>query len=287
MAASGMTSSHGPFDLVLLTLILSLYLHNAAIGDEAFPSMPSRASFSGPIDVTTYRLKDELPWLQNGQAKACCFVRLAGYLQPANEDMPPYKGQHPFHIFILFPLNQQPWQSICKWMMTATGRGPFTPKSWLCGTGPVVGILNRKAIEGFPESDTDTTILVVIPETWEFVTRTTLEPPPPVSVSQATTPRSESATTAGPGSGRVSRNPFASPRTSETTPSTPPSARNTLTAPGQVLAQSDPPPSPTPTRGSRVSVPAPAIRPTPPPGTSTIPRSPPSAYSPFENVLMT
>ena len=122
------------------------------------------------------------------------------------------------------------------------------------------GILNREAIQGFPESDTDTTILVITPETWEFVNSTTLEPPP--KVAQATIPKSAS--------GRVSRNPFASPsKDPATRPSTP---HSTPAAPARVLAQlpENPPLSLTPTREPRISVSAAATKSGPSsPGMST------------------
>ena len=113
-------------------------------------------------------MKDNLGWPE-GQLKACGFVRLGSYLIPGAEGKLPGKGVHQFHIFVLLPLTQQPWKATYAWVKRTT-QGPFTENAWLSGGGPVIGILNHDAIQDFSESDTDTTILVVTPETFEVTT---------------------------------------------------------------------------------------------------------------------
>ena len=109
----------------------------------------------------------------------------------------------PKHRSELVEVSQQPWASTCKWMGAVTGPGPFTAKSWISGCGPVVGILNREALLQVPDADNDATILMVIPETWDFVAPSTQEPSNEVTNPLTPTPGSTPK--------RFSKNPFASP----------------------------------------------------------------------------
>ena len=123
------------------------------------------------------------------------FVRLGSYLQPEN-DRPPRKGVHLFHVLVLFPVEQQPWKSLAGWMRTAAN--PFPKGSWIACSGRLLGILDP--------------ILVVLPDSWELIRQNTLSQhntPAPTSPGPVT----GSPTTPRPAvSGRVaSRNPFSSP----------------------------------------------------------------------------
>jgi hypothetical protein len=60
-------------------------------------------SFAGPVDLDTFRIKDEV-W-PGTLIKASVFVTLGSYLQPEN-DRPPRKGVHVCHVLVIFPLEQ-------------------------------------------------------------------------------------------------------------------------------------------------------------------------------------
>jgi hypothetical protein len=84
---------------------------------------PPYASFAGPVNNSTYKLKYEIFWPE-GQDKASGFVCLGTYIVPTifeNEYRSPGKGVHVFHIFMLFPLNQQPWKAMYEWMKAPKG----------------------------------------------------------------------------------------------------------------------------------------------------------------------
>jgi hypothetical protein len=178
-----------------------------------FPTTPPYASFAGPVDVTTFKLNPG-PHRPEGQEKACGFIKLGTYIMPAaNESdfVPPLKGVHPFHIFVIFPLLQQPWQSICAWMKNARGQGPFTARTWISASGPVIGTFNRDLLQDALDEDGDSPILVIIPDTWEFIQSSTgTSQGPDMTTSTISSAPSTPSKPSDPN--RVhSRNPFLSP----------------------------------------------------------------------------
>jgi hypothetical protein len=172
-----------------------------------WPTTPAHVSFAGPVDLDTFHIKDGV-WPEP-LTKASVFVKLGSYLQPEN-DRPPRKGVHLFHVLVLFPVEQQPWKSVAGWMRTAAN--PFPKGSWIACSGRLLGILDRELIQGPKVVDSTVRILVVLPDSWELIRQNTLSQhntPAPTSSGPVT----GSPTTPRPAvSGRVaSRNPFSSP----------------------------------------------------------------------------
>ena len=171
-----------------------------------FPFTPPFASFVGPIDTSTFKLKYPSFWPE-GQERASGFIRLGTYLIPAPTGIVKDKGVYPFHIFVLFPLTIQPWQSMCGWMKNPKGQGPFTTRNWLSGSGSVLGILNRELVEDSEQRDADCPILVVIPDTWEWIPSTFGDGLSGENINSASKLRNPTT----PSQGSKSRNPFSSP----------------------------------------------------------------------------
>jgi hypothetical protein len=130
-------------------------------------------------------------------------------LQPEN-NRPPHKGVHVFHVLVIFPVEQEPWESHLNWMRTSAN--PFPRGSWIVCSGRLLGVLDRNLIQGPQLADPSVRILVILPDNCEIVRQSTLSannrsaPTPSNHVNRSpTTPRP-----AGPGV-ITSRNPFSSP----------------------------------------------------------------------------
>ena len=218
-------------------------------GNAPWPPSAAHASFSGPVDLDTFHLKDGI-WPEP-LTKTSVFVKLGSYLQPEN-DHPPRKGVHVCHVLIVFPVDQQPWKSLAGWMRSAAN--PFPRGSWIACSGRLLGVLDRELIQGPKVVDSTVRILVVLPDSWELIRQNTLyahststpKSSGPVTGSP-TTPRS-----AGP-SGITSRNPFSSPsRTRNLEP------------------QKKTPPSPLPPKHQDHNATEPPATPEPPPNSTTV-----------------
>lgn len=176
-------------------------------GTAPWPSTSTHVSFAGPVDLDTFRIKDDV-WPEP-PTKTSVFVKLGSYLQPEN-DRPPGKGVHVCHVLVLFPIDQQPWKALAGWMRTAAN--PFPKGSWITCSGRLLGVLDRELIQGPRMVDSTVRILVILPDSWELIRQNTL------SAHRTSTPTSSGPVTgspttprpAGPG-GIASRNPFSSP----------------------------------------------------------------------------
>ncbi|KAK8106681.1 hypothetical protein PG999_010040 [Apiospora kogelbergensis] len=211
-----------PRDGGLLPIVPRL-LHGSSEG-AAWPTSPAHASFAGPVDHDTFRLREDI-WSE-ALVKSSAFVKLGTYLLPEN-DRPPHKGVHVCHVLVLFPVDRQPWSSQLAWMRQSSN--PFPRGSWIaCTGGRVLGVLNRNLIRSPPVVEASLRILVVLADDWEFIRQSSL------AAQNASTPAPSTATSesptrlrpVGPG-GVASRNPFSSPtRTAKAPPTvvpTPPS----------------------------------------------------------------
>lgn len=70
-----------------------------------WPSSSARVSFAGPVDLDTFRIKEDV-WPE-ALRNTSVFIKLGTYLLPEN-DRPPHKGVHICHVLLLFPIIQQP-----------------------------------------------------------------------------------------------------------------------------------------------------------------------------------
>ena len=93
----------------------------------------------------------------------------------------------------------------------ARGQGPFTARNWLSSSGPIIGILNRDLLHDSLDKDGDCPILVVVPDTWEWIPSSTGTSQGPDSTNS--TMGSAPSTPSKPSNSKYvqSRNPFLSP----------------------------------------------------------------------------
>ncbi|KAM4064046.1 hypothetical protein HRG_012574 [Hirsutella rhossiliensis] len=81
-----------------------------------FPCIPPIVSFTGLIVGTGHSSlrRDLLPGLGAAQLNCCGFVRLSTYVAPGMPNKVPFKGFHPFQVFVIFPVRANPWAILCK-----------------------------------------------------------------------------------------------------------------------------------------------------------------------------
>ncbi|KAH7110646.1 hypothetical protein B0J13DRAFT_577645, partial [Dactylonectria estremocensis] len=80
--------------------------------------------------------------LDDVQLKCCGFVQLTTFLAPGNPDKTPYRGFHPFQVFVIFPIRANPWASLCK-KMAERRDTQFQSNVLLTCTGKVAGLLGH------------------------------------------------------------------------------------------------------------------------------------------------
>ncbi len=101
--------SPSPF-FFLLIFIHSIFSIEPPIDPNVeFPLKSGTASFSGPIDPTTFKLDPDLN-LSDTQKKCCAFVRLHTYIQVPVGTAPPYTGNHGFQVLVFIPMEKRPWK---------------------------------------------------------------------------------------------------------------------------------------------------------------------------------
>ncbi|KAH7109967.1 hypothetical protein EDB81DRAFT_849270 [Dactylonectria macrodidyma] len=77
---------------------------------DHFPASPPIIAFTGPIISSGLTLlrKGSITGLDDIQLKCCGFVQLSTFITPRNPNKAPFKGFHPFQIFIIFPIHANP-----------------------------------------------------------------------------------------------------------------------------------------------------------------------------------
>ncbi|KAJ6436227.1 transposase [Purpureocillium lavendulum] len=88
------------------------------------------------------------------QLKCCGFIQLSSYLTPGNPDKTPFKGFHPFQVFVIFPIHANPWAILCKKMVERRDTHFQTNVHFTC-TGKVAGLLDHRLMAQPPASDRD------------------------------------------------------------------------------------------------------------------------------------
>ncbi|KAK4058977.1 hypothetical protein Purlil1_14394 [Purpureocillium lilacinum] len=136
---------------------------------DSFPCVPPVVSFTGLIAGPGHSLlrKDLLPDLDDTQLKCCGFIHLSTYLAPGNPDKTPFKGFHPFHVFVIFPIHANPWTILCK-KMAERRDTHFQPHNHFSCTGKVAGLLDHRVMVQPPGSDRDY-VFIVVPDSWTFI----------------------------------------------------------------------------------------------------------------------
>ena len=178
--------------------------------ETPFPMVPSTASFAGPIDTISFRLRPDLG-LTNFQKKAYAFVRLSTYFQTPIPNAPPYAGHHGFQVLLFIPTAKSPWAERFDWLQTSNRLGSHG--QWVSVTGPVVGILDSRLLVESCRPNDDSPILVVVPQLIalpsgkERIPVIKTEP----SREMVAQPITSVASPSTPTPKRVSRNPWSSP----------------------------------------------------------------------------
>ncbi|KAM4064255.1 hypothetical protein HRG_007232 [Hirsutella rhossiliensis] len=154
----------GPDDAILYT-VPALIVRNqgyqpvlprSLASSGQFPSTPPVVSFHGVVAGPGLDLlrRDFLPGLGPDQLRCCGFVRLTTYIAPGLPDRIPYKGYHPFEVFVIFPVYVNPWAVVGLLdhrVMLSPGSGAITSLSSSRTAGPLsIGLGGRRRRLGFP-----------------------------------------------------------------------------------------------------------------------------------------
>lgn len=136
---------------------------------DSFPCVPPVVSFTGLIAGPGHSLlrKDLLPDLDDTQLKCCGFVQLSTYLAPGNPDKTPFKGFHPFQVFVIFPVHANPWTILCK-KMAERRDTHFQAHIHFSCTGKVAGLLDHRLMVQPPGSHRDY-VFIIVPDSWTFL----------------------------------------------------------------------------------------------------------------------
>ncbi|KAH8661809.1 hypothetical protein BGZ61DRAFT_499473 [Ilyonectria robusta] len=165
---------------------------------DQFPLSSPIVSFTGPIVGPGPALlrKGSVPALDDVQLKWCGFVQLTAFLAPGNPDKTPYRGLHPFQVFVIFPIRANPWASLCK-KMTERRDTQFQSNGLLTCTGKVAGLLGHHLMVQPPTLEQDY-IFIVVPDSWNFldkgVSGSGSPTPPPGAATSAIRPSSSAST---------------------------------------------------------------------------------------------
>jgi hypothetical protein len=161
---------------------------------ENFPVISPSVNFTGPIINSGRALlhNESISGLGDTQRKCCGFIQLSTFITPGNPSKPPFRGFHPFQVFVIFPIHANPWLSLCKKIIERQDT-QFQPNTLFTCPGKVAGFLNHNVMVHPPLLAEDR-VFIVVPNSWNFLDRATLRdsisaPPLP------TTPTPQSATT--------------------------------------------------------------------------------------------
>ncbi|KAH7115419.1 hypothetical protein B0J13DRAFT_590418 [Dactylonectria estremocensis] len=136
---------------------------------DQFPLSSPIVSFTSPIVGPGPALlrKESVPALDDVQLKCCGFVQLTTFLAPGNPDKTPYRGFHPFQVFVIFPIRANPWASLCK-KMAERRDNQFQSNALLTCTGKVAGLLGHHLMVQPPALEQDY-VFIVVPDSWTFL----------------------------------------------------------------------------------------------------------------------
>ncbi|KAM4067855.1 hypothetical protein HRG_009789 [Hirsutella rhossiliensis] len=169
----------GPDDAILYTVPALIVrdqgyqpvLPRSLASSGQFPSTPPVVSFHGVVAGPGLDLlrRDFLPGLGPDQLRCCGFVRLTTYIAPGLPDRIPFKGYHPFEVFVIFPVYVNPWAVLCK-KIAEKSNSSFLPGVPFTCTGKVVGLLDHRVMLSPPGSERDY-VFIIVPDSWTFVDR--------------------------------------------------------------------------------------------------------------------
>ncbi|KAM4062524.1 integrase core domain-containing protein [Hirsutella rhossiliensis] len=134
-----------------------------------FPCIPPIVSFTGLVVGTGHSSlrRDLLPGLDAAQLNCCGFVRLSTYVAPGMPNKVPFKGFHPFQVFVIFPIRANPWAVLCR-KMAERQDSQFQPNVPFTCTGKVAGLL-RHDVMLYPPGSYRDNVFIVVPDSWTFL----------------------------------------------------------------------------------------------------------------------
>ncbi|RSL82056.1 hypothetical protein CDV31_016969 [Fusarium ambrosium] len=109
----------------------------------------------------------------DGEVYKCCT-----YITPGQPSKSPFKGFHPFQVFILFPIHALPFSLLCKKMADRKDT-QFVPGVPFNCVGKIVGLLDHSLMVAAPTVDEKDYVFIVVPDSWTFPDKST--PPAPAA----------------------------------------------------------------------------------------------------------
>ncbi|KJZ68773.1 hypothetical protein HIM_11842 [Hirsutella minnesotensis 3608] len=108
-------------------------------------------SFTGPVIGSGRDLLrgNSAPALDDPQLTCCGFVQLSTFICPGMPGKTPFKGFHPFQVFVIFPIHANPWTSLRK-KMTERRDSQFQPDAFFTFTGKIAGLLDHQIMTHAP-----------------------------------------------------------------------------------------------------------------------------------------
>ncbi|KAH7114893.1 hypothetical protein EDB81DRAFT_734405, partial [Dactylonectria macrodidyma] len=114
----------------------------------------------------------------DGEVYKCCT-----YITPGQPSKSPFKGFHPFQVFILFSIRALPFSLLCKKMADRKDT-QFVPGVPFNCVGKIVGLLDHRLMAAAPPVDERDYVFIVVPDSWTFPDKST----PPVPASNTVSP---------------------------------------------------------------------------------------------------
>jgi hypothetical protein len=133
---------------------------------DTFPIISPIVSFTGLVIGSGHTLLNDKAGLEDTQLKCCAFIQLSTYLTPGNPSKTPFKGFHPFQVFVIFPIHLKPWSLLCKKLIDKRETHFQTNTSFFC-TGKVAGFLDHRIMIHPPQLPQDK-VFIIVPDTWDF-----------------------------------------------------------------------------------------------------------------------
>ncbi|KAJ3453747.1 hypothetical protein MRS44_018379 [Fusarium solani] len=242
---------------------------------DSFPCVPPIVSFAGPTVGPGHSLlrQDLLPDLDATQLKCCGFIQLSTYLAPGNPDKTPFRGFHPFQVFVIFPIHTNPWTILCK-KMAERRDSQFQASAQFTCTGKVAGLLDHRVMVHPPGFKRDY-VFIVVPDSWTFLDRTTTTATQPALPLSTPPNRQTSSATSAFQDMRAACYPVA---TSSSLPPSPPTSSSGQPDPPPPLKRHYPDHAQAPTKRPRVLQPASTLS-SSPDSCTTVTRSLPASAS--------
>lgn len=160
-----------------------------SFGADPFPILAPIVSFMGYIVGNGLDMVQDysVSGLDDVQRKCCGFVRLSTFVNPPDPMRPPFRGFHPFQVFVIIPIYAPPWSIIAS-KIKDNPRSFFQKNSLFYCQGKVAGLLDHSLLLNSTNISIDDHILIVTPDTWTFHESSNSAPPPTPDSSLKTDP---------------------------------------------------------------------------------------------------